>query len=141
MKGSTFLRSHFRLAIFTVLLAVLMSTSAFAQGRGNGRGNGRAGRGRDFYQNGKCGKFVNCHDARDGRWDGRGPRRNVLRSRVQFMGPRIRERRRYDDQNRYQYSSRRYQMNRYWERRHEYSQRAFVRRYPMRQHMRRQYRY
>ena len=24
----------------------------------------------------KCGKFVNCHDARDGRWDGRGPRRD-----------------------------------------------------------------
>ena len=25
----------------------------------------------------KCAKFVNCHDARDGRWDGRGPNRRV----------------------------------------------------------------
>ena len=34
---------------------------------------------------GKCGKFVNCHDARDGRVDGRGPRQsrvvNPLRNR------------------------------------------------------------
>lgn len=29
----------------------------------------------------KCDKFVNCHDARDGRWDGRGPRRDGDRDR------------------------------------------------------------
>jgi hypothetical protein len=31
----------------------------------------------------KCGKFVNCHDARDGRVDGRGPdRRDSLTNRI-----------------------------------------------------------
>ena len=55
------------------------------RGRGNGNGNGR-GRGPIIFGNGgpgnssnqdkKCAKFVNCHDARDGRWDGRGPRSN-----------------------------------------------------------------
>lgn len=44
------------------LLATLPATS-FAQGRGRGRG-----------QEKKLDKFVNGHDARDGRWDGRGPR-------------------------------------------------------------------
>lgn len=41
--------------------------------------NGRRWRGRDnwdssswFRRNRKCRKFRNCHDARDGRWDGRG---------------------------------------------------------------------
>lgn len=37
-------------------------------------------------RNRKCRKFKNCHDARDGRWDGRGPRgdrvgNNVWRDR------------------------------------------------------------
>jgi len=45
-----------------ILLAALPATS-LAQGRGRGRG-----------QEKKLGKFVNGHDARDGRWDGRGPR-------------------------------------------------------------------
>ena len=40
-----------------------------AQGRGNGRGLGP-------NLDKKCAKFVNCHDARDGRWDGRGPAMN-----------------------------------------------------------------
>src|SRR5260370_36210576 len=43
------------------LLATLPATS-FAQGRGRGRG-----------QEKKLDEFVNGHDARDGRWDGRGP--------------------------------------------------------------------
>ena len=41
---------------------------SLAQGRGNG--NGRGG-GPNLDK--KCAKFVNCHDARDGRLDGRGP--------------------------------------------------------------------
>jgi hypothetical protein len=44
------------------LLGVVPATS-FAQGRGRGRG-----------QEKKLERFVNGHDARDGRWDGRGPR-------------------------------------------------------------------
>jgi hypothetical protein len=56
--------------ILTLLLAVLLPTTALGQGRG--RGHDRGG----IFGNSKnkCGKFVNCHDARDGRWDGRGPR-------------------------------------------------------------------
>jgi len=51
------------------LALVLMSASyaARAQGRGQGESN------RDK----KCSKFVNCHDASEGRWDGRGPRRGT----------------------------------------------------------------
>lgn len=57
----------FSLIIMTLLLAVIPE-AALGQGRGHGRG-GIFG---DSHN--KCGKFVNCHDARDGRWDGRGPR-------------------------------------------------------------------
>ena len=50
------------------LLVLTMSTDVLAQGR-NRRANGNFGK--------KCAKFVNCHDARDGRWDGRGPNRQT----------------------------------------------------------------
>jgi hypothetical protein len=66
-----------RKLIVTAVLALLvltMSTEVLAQGR-NRRVNGNF--------NKKCAKFVNCHDARDGRWDGRGPGRNSrLTSRI-----------------------------------------------------------
>ena len=64
-------------------IAVLMTLSvsdASAQGRGRGHGNGKwdNGRGNSHWKWGnKCDKFVNCHDARDGRWDNRGPRRRL----------------------------------------------------------------
>lgn len=48
--------------VLTLIFAVAMPTAALAQGRGRGRG-----------QDKKAGKFKNGHDARDGRWDGRGP--------------------------------------------------------------------
>ena len=51
-------------------LTVLSVSDVSAQGRGHGNANGKWGN--------KCGKFVNCHDARDGRWDDRGPRRRAL---------------------------------------------------------------
>ncbi|HEX8138537.1 MAG TPA: hypothetical protein VF544_13295 [Pyrinomonadaceae bacterium] len=44
--------------------AVALPSVALGQGRGRGRGN----------SGDKCDKFINCHDARDGRVDGRGPR-------------------------------------------------------------------
>ncbi len=50
---------------------VLMIVGMFltpVQGAAQGRGRGQAK---------KAGKFINGHDARDGRWDGRGPRRGV----------------------------------------------------------------
>ena len=56
----------FGILVLGVLLVLGMSTDAMGQRRGR--------RARDF-DNRKCEKFVNCHDARDGRWDGRGPNR------------------------------------------------------------------
>lgn len=55
------------LGILVVGLVILFGASSGAMGQGRGRG------GSHFDK--KCEKFVNCHDARDGRWDGRGPDR------------------------------------------------------------------
>jgi len=61
-----FLSSKKLLGIVVIgLLLTFASSDALGQGRG--RRMSRSDR--------KCGKFVNCHDARDGRWDGRGPNR------------------------------------------------------------------
>jgi hypothetical protein len=65
------------LLVAAIMIAALFitPTSLFAQGRGRGRGLDK-----------KSTKFINGHDARDGRWDGRGPRPNFLgvttRSRI-----------------------------------------------------------
>ena len=82
---------------FGILMLCLLSTSVFAQGRGRGRGLER-----------KSSVFVNGHDARDGRWDGRGPTRTagVWRNGVLVArGNRVGYRRRYN-------------MSDYWNRRH-----------------------
>ena len=52
-------------------LAVLIVISASFEARGQGRGRRASG------QDKKCAKFVNCHDASEGRVDGRGPRRET----------------------------------------------------------------
>ena len=70
MKVLTARRNALFIILFSLALAVALPATAFGQGRGHGRG-----RGPDLDK--KCGKFVNCHDARDGRWDGRGPQRNL----------------------------------------------------------------
>jgi hypothetical protein len=102
---------------FALMILTLVSASAFAQGRGRGAGpgrrsdvfsNDRAARNERFNmrganQNWKCGVFVNCHDARDGRVDGRGPR--IARSSGVARGSDVGYRRRYN-------------MNDYWNRRH-----------------------
>ena len=64
----------FGILVLSLLMIVSVATDAMGQGRGR-----RASRGFDK----KCDKFVNCHDARDGRWDGRGPNRrtNTFRRR------------------------------------------------------------
>lgn len=49
------------LVLVSLFLLSALPTITSAQGRGRG-------------QDKKYGKFVNGHDARDGRWDGRGPR-------------------------------------------------------------------
>ena len=69
-------------AVLGLLMMLSVSTDAMGQGRGR-----RAARNMDK----KCGKFVNCHDARDGRWDGRGPRRDGFSLRNIF-GRRNRDR-------------------------------------------------
>jgi len=54
--------------LFALALTMALPIISFAQGRGNGRG-----RGPGSNLDKKCAKFVNCHDASDGRLDGRGP--------------------------------------------------------------------
>ena len=49
------------------IVLTFASSDAMAQGRGRRASN----------LDRKCGKFVNCHDARDGRLDGRGPNRRA----------------------------------------------------------------
>lgn len=65
---STMLFQRFLVLILIGTLSVALSfpSSIAAQGRGNGR---------DLAK--KNSKFINGHDARDGRWDGRGPRRGL----------------------------------------------------------------
>jgi len=90
---------------FGILMLCLLSTSAFAQGRGRGRGLER-----------KSSVFVNGHDARDGRWDGRGPSRtvSVRRNRVFVArGNRVGYRNRYD-------------IGDYWRRRHVMSRTTYL---------------
>jgi len=66
MKMPTTSRNAPAIVLFALLVILVSSIVSYAQGRGNGQG---AGSNIDK----KCAKFVNCHDARDGRWDGRGP--------------------------------------------------------------------
>jgi hypothetical protein len=61
-------RKVFGTAVLALLMMITMSSEAMGQRRG------RRVSGLDR----KCDKFVNCHDARDGRWDGRGPNRRVV---------------------------------------------------------------
>jgi len=97
-------RKIFHVAVLALMLLVAAPTS-FSQDRGrrhyrtttwshewNRRVNTwsynrhhRNRRTNSWLYNRKCGKFVNCHDARNGRWDGRGPRgdsvSNIIRMR------------------------------------------------------------
>ena len=58
-----------RNVVGAALLALLMMLSVSSEVLGQGRGR------RVSRLDKKCAKFVNCHDARDGRLDGRGPNR------------------------------------------------------------------
>jgi hypothetical protein len=86
---------------FGFVLLLALPAVSIAQGRGRGRG-----RGYDWDNNKKCAKFVNCHDARDGRWDGRGP--NSYRRNGNFL----------NRGDRVEYRNRSYSTNDYWRRRH-----------------------
>jgi hypothetical protein len=92
-------KSLFGILVLGLMIFVGMSTDAMGQGRGRGRGLDK-----------KCEKFVNCHDARDGRWDGRGPNRD---SRFRNIFGRSRRDRDRDDR----WERRRRHRDRYWDRR------------------------
>jgi hypothetical protein len=100
MRRMTIQKRFILSVVAALLLAIAVPSTSFAQGRGNGRGHNkdvdwssRIDRNRSnsvwrnrnnndnwrhrsstWRNNKKCGKFVNCHDARAGRVDGRGPR-------------------------------------------------------------------
>ena len=93
---------------FGLVLLLALPAVSMAQGRGHGRAHG-------YNWDKKCAKFVNCHDARDGRWDSRGPRRNSYYRRNGIAvnrGDRVGYRNRYST-------------NDYWRRRHSTNQRTF----------------
>src|SRR4030095_2360640 len=85
MRQLSSTRKYFALIVMAFLLAVAIPSTSF--GKQHGRWSNRGDRDNwNWSGNRKCGKFVNCHDARDGRWDGRGPRgtrvgNNVWRNR------------------------------------------------------------
>ena len=79
------------IGIALLILVMILSVSYEAMGQGRGR--------RVSQLDKKCAKFVNCHDARDGRLDGRGPNRSgVVFPNVIFR--RTRRNRDIDVQNR-----------------------------------------
>lgn len=105
MKRSTS-TNFFGIVALSLLMIFAVSTNANAQGRGR----------RASHWDKKCSKFVNCHDARDGRVDGRGPRRsrsgftNVFGRNRDFDRDRFERRRRDRDRD--------WGQNRDWRRRH-----------------------
>ncbi len=70
--------NFFGIVVLVLTIALVFPLTAFGQGRGRGQGRG-------FGLGKKCGKFVNCHDASEGRWDGRGPNRTgIFRNGIFF---------------------------------------------------------
>ncbi|HWN09930.1 MAG TPA: hypothetical protein VNO50_11820 [Pyrinomonadaceae bacterium] len=82
MKAKQSKRNLISIAVLGLLFMIAMPVTAFADHRDRGRRGRDRDWGRDWnrYQR-KCGKFINCHDARDGRWDRRGPRRYRVNNR------------------------------------------------------------
>jgi hypothetical protein len=93
------MKKLFGILLLGLLLSVGLSSDAMGQGRGR----------RSSQSDRKCGKFVNCHDARDGRWDGRGPNRNSR------FGNIFRRNRRDRDRDRDNFSRRRRHRDRDWD--------------------------
>jgi hypothetical protein len=93
------------IAVLALLTILSVSSQASAQGRG------RRVSGLDR----KCAKFVNCHDARDGRWDGRGPNRRFgISSRIFRRSRRDRD---FDGRWRRRHRDRDFDHDRNWRRR------------------------
>ena len=84
-----------RNVVGAAVLALLMMLSVSSEVLGQGRGR------RVSRLDKKCSKFVNCHDARDGRVDGRGPnRREGFGDRIFRRNRRNRDRDRDDRMSR-----------------------------------------
>ena len=89
--------------VMGLLLATVIPATALGQGRGRGQGRGSVGNigwptrtRRSSNYDRKCAKFRNCHDASEGRWDGRGPRGSRIGN---IFGTRVRHRNRHFDDN------------------------------------------
>ena len=67
MKSMLLKRINVCIAALVLAASLLLPAYAGAQGRGRGRGLTK-----------KSQKFINGHDARAGRWDGRGPRPRLM---------------------------------------------------------------
>ena len=93
----------FGILVLGLLFSVGLSSDAMGQGRGR----------RASQWDKKCAKFVNCHDARDGRWDGRGPNRD----RDSRFGNIFRRNRRDRDRDSDRWERRRRNRDRDWDRR------------------------
>src|SRR5712691_6812401 len=76
MKKSALMKCRALLiAIVMIASTLLLPSYGFAQGRGHGRGLSK-----------KSAKFINGHDARNGRWDGRGPKPTRLIGKRIYRG-------------------------------------------------------
>ena len=75
MKYRFFKLAAARVVLLFMVLLLSIPVYVSAQGRGHGHG-----------LNKKSGKFVNGHDARDGRFDGRGPRTGLSSTRRNGLG-------------------------------------------------------
>jgi hypothetical protein len=103
MKYSSKRQNVFGIIVLGLLLATAIPATALGQGRGRGQGKGRVGNigwptrtTTLSRQDRKCAKFRNCHDASEGRWDGRGPRGERVSN---VLGTRARHRNRHFDDN------------------------------------------
>ena len=67
MKSTLLRRFALFIASLGLAASLLLPPSVVAQGRGHGRGLTK-----------KSQRFINGHDARAGRWDGRGPRPRLV---------------------------------------------------------------
>jgi hypothetical protein len=104
MKLVTF-RNFFMVGGLALLVLTGASYDARAQGRGRGESN----------EDKKCSKFVNCHDASEGRWDGRGPRRGTDSDNWNSRHFRHdRDSNRFTDQRRRHHRDREFNRNDYW---------------------------
>ncbi len=77
MKFANLKSKAIKIAGLSLLVVLSLPIGTLGQGRWRGENHGLGK---------KCEKFVNCHDARDGRWDNRGPRRGSVGNQFFWRG-------------------------------------------------------